>query len=1174
MMNENDTWKIIENFFDKKGIIEHQISSFNHFLNEDIPNIIDTEPDIVIDIKNSDKTHIFQNDKIEKKKLNEKITRHIFKINEPYISRAGIIENRKWKNIFPNEARNKNLNYESPLYVNIEHNIIENNKIIQQTIHRRICIAHIPIMLGCSHCNLVHTTKKEAIINGECLKDNGGYFIITGNERVLVAQIRKTYNIIFVTKQKSTSTSKENYLADVRSMSEETGHSILIKAEIGDRNVTFSLPYITQVIQVGVVFIALGYDINDIKNFINIDHPDFDNYMKFIERDSYFIKHENPVSWQKNINCKNCISCGKKFKNGDKIYCKPIYEEITKKYNYSVCDEYLCMKNKWKKRALDYIGKFTLHIISSPEKRIDYAWQALETELFPHLGISATNYEKAIFLGELLQKIFMTKFNIRQEDDRDNYTNKRVESSGILLAELFRTLYKRYIKSLIVYLQKRPDIILHISKCPSTITSGIKLCMASGKWGMPKNNYIKTGVCQILSRLSYGATISHLRRMSLPIGKEGKKAEIKLIHSSQYGFICPAETPEGQQVGSVLNLTLMASITTKIPTYLVKDVIENDINVTTLPNTTSQDLLYKTKIFLNGMIVGMTDNYINFIKNMKHLRLKNILNYQVSIYYDDIEDKVYMFCDEGRLIRPLFVVENGELRWNKLNLKHNKYDWNTLIRKKCIEYIDISEAQYVNIATSINEITKSFHYAEINPAMILGICASVIPFPDHSQAPRNCYQSAMGKQAMSLFATSYKKRTDTIVHVLDYPQKPLVKTKPSKLLGFDEMPSGINAIVAINCYSGYNQEDSIIMNKSSIERGLFCATSYRTITIEEKKKGNIYDSIENPEIKLRKKGYNYSLLDNKGIIRKGTTIRKNDVIVGKVSFQKNKNGQEERTDSSVFIKPGEEGIVDRVYVMKTPNEYTLIKVVIRKIRIPEMGDKFAARSAQKGTIGAIFSSENMPFTDSGIIPDIIMNTHALPSRMTINQLLETILGKKCCIAGGYGDSTPFGNNSVNIAEKLCNELEKLGFEGSGKEIMYNGMTGEKLLSKIFIGPTYYQRLKHLVADKMHARAEGTVTMLTKQPLEGRSKDGGLRFGEMERDAMISHGCSRILKERLNDMSDPFTVPICKTCKNITHHQTKCTMCNNNNVDIVNLPYASKLLIHQLITMGMKININI
>jgi DNA-directed RNA polymerase II subunit RPB2 len=645
-------------------------------------------------------------------------------------------------------------------------------------------------------------------------------------------------------------------------------------------------------------------------------------------------------------------------------------------------------------------------------------------------------------------------------------------------------------KSLATSLIKRQDILVQISKTNSSITSGLRYCISVGKWGMPKNTYVRTGVSQVFSRLSYGAGLSHLRRVSLPIGKEGKKADVKLIHASQFGFICPVETPEGQQVGSVLNLTLMSTITKRIPTVIIREIIESDENVIPMMNVELEDLHGYTKIFLNGIMVGVTEDYEQFIEEIRRKRHTPLIDSSVSIYYNDIDDEVIVSCDAGRIIRPVFTVKDGEIMCKKVS------KWRDMELNNEIVWLDAGEAQTCVIATSIQDVNDDYQYCDIHPAMMLGVCANAIPFPDHAPSPRNTYQSSMGKQAMSLFALTYQIRTDTIVHVLDYPQKALVQTKVAKLMGYDDMPCGINCIVAINCYTGYNQEDSIIMNKSAIDRGLFCATTYKTIAWEEKKQGTYNaETIEIPGIDIRKKGWNYSLLDSTGVVRRGVQVRKNDVIIGKVFSHGSKVGPGEQTDCSVVIKPGEEGTIDKVYDMTSNTGYRLVKIVIRIVRMPEIGDKFASRSAQKGTCGMIYNQEDMPFTASGLIPDIIMNTHAYPSRMTINQLMETVMGKAGVMSGIYGDATPFTNVTL---EELSENLVKLGMSKSGRVQMFCGFTGERIESLIFIGPTYYQRLKHLVSDKIHARAEGKVTMLTRQPLEGRSKDGGLRFGEIDR----------------------------------------------------------------------------
>jgi DNA-directed RNA polymerase II subunit RPB2 len=433
----------------------------------------------------------------------------------------------------------------------------------------------------------------------------------------------------------------------------------------------------------------------------------------------------------------------------------------------------------------------------------------------------------------------------------------------------------------------------------------------------------------------------------------------------------------------------------------------------------------------------------------------------------------------------------------------------------------------------------------------------------------------MRKQAIGVFALSHKLRTDTIVHVLDYPQKAIVNTKFSKIMNFDTMPAGINCVVAVACYGGWNQEDSIMLNRSSIDRGLFRSTSYRTISDEERKKGTYSNEIiELPPLHIRKKGLNYNNLDQDGIVEVGVAVVKGDVIIGKCLYKSSKTGEEEKIDCSGYIKSGEEGIVDRVIISTTPNGYKLVKIVIRNSKIPEIGDKFASRSAQKGTCGMIFNQEDMPFSCSGITPDIIINPHCLPSRMTINQLMETVLGKACVMEGTFGDSTPFdGNNDDgNLVYSFCDRLKSVGFEQHGWEELYNGMSGEPLKAKIFMGPTYYQRLKHMVSEKQHSRSSGSVTILTRQPLEGRSREGGLRFGEMERDCMIAHGTSAFLKERLFEMSDPYQVIVCNKCGIIVPSSSYCKGCDEDNVSKVNLPYASKLLIQELQSMSIKIAI--
>jgi DNA-directed RNA polymerase II subunit RPB2 len=975
-------------------------------------------------------------------------------------------------------------------------------------------------MLRSSLCHLSDCTPSERIDRGECEHDHGGYFLIKSkekvSEKVLIAQQRNIYNKVLVHKEKPDT--KIKYLADIRSMSEETGHSVVVQGILGtdEKTLTFSLPYVKTHIPMGIVFKALGFlEDEQIKNFINLRTKKAQKYIKIILRDAYFIKSRED--------------------------------------------------------ALIYIGQYTMHARKDHEI-IKYVKQTVEKELFPHLGVTASLREKAFFLGHIIHKLLSVELNMRSIDDRDNYMNKRVECAGILCAELFRTLFKSLLSDIKNNLEKkkqRPDIISILSRFKHKLTSGLISSFATGKWGVQKNSYIRLGVSQVLSRLSYAAYLSHLRRIMLQTGKESKNSQIRQINPSQIGFICPVDTPEGKSVGVVLNMSLLTNISQRTSTVFVREVLEN-INCMVPVNTFEG--IFETKIFHNGTLLGFTEDVNEFLSEVKHARFNKLLPLDVSINYNDIDDEINIYSDEGRLLRPLFTVDG-----DKLKIKESDgIDWDTLVDKGLIQYVDNSEVDNSVIAFKQEELKKySNDYCEIAPAMILGVMANNIPFPDHSQAPRNTYQSSMGKQAMGMFALSHQIRTDTVVNILEYTQRPLVSTRPAEMMGFNDMPAGLNAIVAVACYTGHNQEDSIILSKGAVERGLFLASTYRNHSEEERKQGTYnFEKIALPSENIRRQDVNYCLLNKTGVVRVKSYVQQGDVIIGKVFIRTDKKGGEEKSDCSLVIKKGEEGYVEKIFESTNPNGYRLVKIKIRKLRIPEEGDKFASKSAQKGTVGMICPHEDLPFTGSGITPDIIINSHCIPSRMTINQLMECVLGKGCLMNGKYGDATPFTSASDNVSEKICDSLHKEGFERHGNEMMYNGMTGEPLEAQIFIGPTYYQRLKHNVSDKIHARAQGHVTTLLRQPLEGRSRDGGLRFGEMERDCIIGHGTARFLKERLYDQSDPYQIIVCNQCGMVATTQNKCRGCDTDDVSKVNMPYASKLLFQELNAMMIKTTINV
>jgi DNA-directed RNA polymerase subunit B len=496
-----------------------------------------------------------------------------------------------------------------------------------------------------------------------------------------------------------------------------------------------------------------------------------------------------------------------------------------------------------------------------------------------------------------------------------------------------------------------------------------------------------------------------------------------------------------------------------------------------------------------------------------------------------------------------------------------------------IEYIDAEEEENVLVSLSSEDLTPEHTHLEISPYTILGICASTIPYAEHNQSPRNSYESAMSKQALGMYATNFRLRVDSRSHIMHYPQKPLVKTEPMDLIGYNLRPSGQNCVVAVLSFEGYNMEDALIFNKASIERGLMRSTFYRMYDAECRQYlGGLRDRFVIPESGIR--GYRgeqyYRLLEADGIVSLESAVSGNDVLIGRISpprFLEEYKEFEIRgptmRDSSVDMRPSEKGFVDAIFITETNEGSKLVKVRVRDERIPELGDKFASRHGQKGVIGMIIPQEDMPFNVDGIAPDVVINPHAFPSRMTIGQFLESMAGKLAAMRGKVVDGTPFANETADELKKM---LVDLGFSYTGRDVLYDGITGDKFEADIFIGIVYYQKLHHMVADKIHARARGQVQMLTRQPTEGRARGGGLRFGEMERDCLIGHGAAMLLRDRLLEESDKYILYVCESCGYYAYYDIKerryvCQICGDRGqVTPVVVSYAFKLLLQELMSL--------
>jgi DNA-directed RNA polymerase beta subunit len=664
------------------------------------------------------------------------------------------------------------------------------------------------------------------------------------------------------------------------------------------------------------------------------------------------------------------------------------------------------------------------------------------------------------------------------------------------------------------------------------------------------------------------------------------------------GFVthnCPSETPDGHMVGIVKNMAMMAYITVGSDPETIISVL-NEENVKNILDANPYEMDEQVRIFINGDPFGCTSEPERITAKLRALRRKGSLDPYISISWVVQEQEIRIHTEGGRISRPLFVVKNNRLTITPDDFKEfsklNK-EWQDLILEGKIEYLDVQEEDTSMIATYYEDLLANkqdnptyVHYThcEIHPSMIFGAAAATIPFVENNQGIRIMYESAQKKQALSVYATNYRDRMDNPGQVLRFPQVPIVSTKLAKYLHERDLPSGENAIVAIACFTGYNQEDSLIMNKGAIDRGLFTSMYYRTYKDSERKNQASLELEKfckpvkyNPNGTLRTAGTNaasYDLLDENGFVKVGSYVKEGDVIIGKVVPLKNttENGPKFK-DASTTIGPNSSGVVDWVYVNKDSDGYQFVKVRIRSIKIPGIGDKFSSRFGQKGTIGMIYDQEDMPFTADGITPDIIVNPAAIPSRMTIGQLLESVIGKAACIDGFECDATPFSSENVDTPDKLASILQSAGFKKYGTEEMFNGRNGKKFSAKLFIGPTYYQRLKHMSKDKLHARATGPLQLLTRQPPEGRKRDGGFRFGEMERDCMLGHAAMGFLKEKMFDCSDKYAFYVCDECGRIancnpTRNIFECLACKDStSFSQVQCPYSSKLFFQELMSMG-------
>jgi DNA-directed RNA polymerase II subunit RPB2 len=1104
---------------DGKQKISQQIESFNQFIETDIPEIIHMSNPITVHGSpeiplagprsalatatglSTTAANALMGNSLDGNYASGKNIQHEYEITLEFekisIRKPTIFENNGAIHpMMPNDARLRNLTYAAPLNIDVKvtttfidhtrNGIRESNVRIFPNVH----LGKVPVMVGSKYCLLhdqkhVHPSKL-----GECAEDVGGYFIIQGGERAMISMERMSENRPFVFRN-GRGSAKEMEVVEIKCIgpdNDQVPKSNTVKIVYHPKNQLITMlratvPRIKTDIPIFILFRALGV------------LADKDIYELIIGTDN------------------------------ENTYDPIIKESILEASSITTQEQ-----------ALLWLSEHT-NTWSVKTQRQSNVQDILSEELFPHIGSQDMNYEKTCFLAHMTRKVLWTSSKRIPTDDRDAYPNKRVDIPGFLLADLFRKTYNnRMIKDMKASLSKEIhggswkatgnwSEIVNINNINKIIKSTImdvslKSSLATGNFGNGKiGSQSKIGVSQVLNRLNYTSALSHLRRISTPIEKTGKLIAPRKQHNTQWGYICPCETPEGHGVGVIKNMASTASITIFSSPINVYSFIQNMNKLISLRNSTIEQLHNHTRVFLNGSWIGiLLNNDTQYVVNMlRKAKRAGQLHIYTGIIWKNSYKELWLSTEAGRIIRPVYYAptireiasdKSGTLKKQILSIT----DWNQLLlwespsNKHLIEYIDAGETEGCYIAMDYDSCIKdkSYTHCEIHPSVIFGTAASGIPFPDHNQSPRNAYQCAMGKQAMGMYSLNYRERFDAMSHVLCYPEKPMVSPYMSKYYGAQTLPAGQNIIVAIMTYTGYNQEDSNMINKAALERDRYRSIFFRTYKDEERKNQSSGEEEKfchpDPTETKHMKNAHYDKIGDDGFVPKDTFVTPDDILIGKVVPLRVPTGTvlpagaKKSRDVSKMPRNNESGYVDKIYKNRNGEGYSFAKIRMRQDRIPEIGDKFSSRHGQKGTMGMILNPEDMPQTASGIVPDIIINPHCIPSRMTIAQLMETLLSKIGCMSGCLGDGSPFNETTVEDLSTILRD--KYGMEPYGNEIMYNGYTGRMMETSIFIGPCYYQRLRHCSADKMHSRASGPLVMLTRQPAEGRAREGGLRFGKI------------------------------------------------------------------------------
>ena len=1030
----------------------------------------------------------------------------------------------------PMMARLRNMTYSAPIY--LEFTIVEEGMEIEVVEEE---IGNMPVMVKSMLCNLHrHYLTGEGSsdddytnalkIKGEDPQDPGGYFIINGTERVLVCLEDLAPNRVMVECEQRYQ--RQTELAKVFSQ-REGFRALTVVEKKKDGILQVSIPVASGQVPLAVLMMALGMEsADDIMQSITND-PEMQNLI---------------------------LANIEEIHSTEGIYTtQEALEYMERRFAAGQSKEY-------RKKRINYI---------------------LDNTLLPHLS---TTYEarikKAVFLGRMAREVLELNRGQRKPDDKDHYANKRLKLAGNLMEELFRSGLQALLNDMKYQMErsysKRKENRIHHAVRRDVLTNKIMHAMATGNWTGGRS-----GVSQLLDRTCNMATLSHLRRVISPLTRSQPHFEARDLHPTQFGRLCPNETPEGQNCGLVKNLALMVDVSENLPDAQIREILD-ELDIHPIEEGESQ----LGKVYFNGDLIGTHEAPVDLVTEIRQRRRKNMISNVVNVRYDDSLNDVIINSDPGRIRRPLLVVGRN----NRLSIKERdidsiqqgKSEWEDLLKKGVVEYIDAEEEENCLIALNEDDLvrnkkTHKYSHMEVDPLTILGVATSNVPFPEHNSSPRCTMGAGMSKQSLGLGQANYRIRPDTRGHLLHYAQRPMLQTEAMKYNTLRTRPAGQNMVVAVMSYHGYNMEDALIFNQGSIDRGIGRSTFVRSYMSEERRyPGGQEDRfvIPGPDVRGARSEEAYFYLEEDGLIYPEIDLHGKEVLIGKTSPPRflaeptDFLSPQKVRESSMTVRHGEKGTVDSVMLSETENGSRIARIRVRDQRVPEMGDKFASRHGQKGVIGHLVPAEGMPFTEQGITPDLIINPHAIPSRMTVAHVLEMIGGKVGSMEGRAVDGSAFSGEKEN---DLRSSLAEFGFRHSGREVLYDGQTGRRIDAEIFIGVIYYQKLHHMVSGKLHARSRGPVQLLTRQPTEGRARMGGLRFGEMERDCLIAHGAAMVIKDRLLDESDKTVQFVDSKSGHIGYLDRRgvlsSPMGDNTSIYPVTMSYAFKLLLEELKSLG-------